>query len=222
MAIVGKNLQNGTLDQAGESIRLLRSLFPDVKVVLVADSNESVDAQRVLALSPDACIFSLSSRDTLIKVLELTLMDQRVFVFAKPAATTVKHDIEFSDSPQHAQSSASHECGNGHSLSTRESQVLTSLVQGKSNKLIARVCQISEATVKVHLKAILRKIQAQNRTQAAIWAIEHGFRDPSLESNGLSIDGNGRAEPPAVSSVAQPVAPRSTVLSNNKQRQETR
>ena len=84
------------------------------------------------------------------------------------------------------------------------------------------MCQISEATVKVHLKAILRKIQAQNRTQAAIWAIEHGFRDPSLESNGLSIDGNGRAEPPAVSSVAQPVAPRSTVLSNNKQRQETR
>jgi two-component system nitrate/nitrite response regulator NarL len=185
--------------------------MPDVKVVLVAESNESVDVQRVLALSPDACIFSLSSRDTLIKVLELILMNQRVFVFAKPAVTTVKLDVEFADSPQHAQSRGSHECGNGHSLSPRESQVLTSLVQGRSNKLIARVCQISEATVKVHLKAILRKIQAQNRTQAAIWAIEHGFRDPSLESNGLSV-GNGRAEPPAVSSVAQPTAPRDALV----------
>jgi len=221
LAIVGINPQNGALDQAGESMRLLRSSIPDVKVVLVAEANESVDVQRVLALSPDACIFSLSSRDTLIKVLELILLDQRVFVFAKPAVTAVKHDVEFADSPQHAQSSTSHECGNGHSLSPRESQVLTSLVQGKSNKLIARVCQISEATVKVHLKAILRKIQAQNRTQAAIWAIEHGFRDPSLEGNGLNVEGNGRVEPPAVSSVAQPIAPRSTAPSS-KQRQETR
>src|SRR5262249_7368134 len=75
LAIVGINLQNGTLDQAGEGIRLLRSSMPDVKVVLVAESNESVDVERVLALSPDAGIFSLSSRDTLIKVLELILMD---------------------------------------------------------------------------------------------------------------------------------------------------
>ena len=35
-------------------------------------------------------------------------------------------------------------------------------------------CDITEATVKVHMKSILRKIQVANRTQAAVWALEHG------------------------------------------------
>jgi DNA-binding NarL/FixJ family response regulator len=48
------------------------------------------------------------------------------------------------------------------------------------NKVIARLCHISEATVKVHLKAILRKTNARNRTQAAIWAIEHGLADANV------------------------------------------
>jgi two-component system, NarL family, nitrate/nitrite response regulator NarL len=55
------------------------------------------------------------------------------------------------------------------------------LAQAKSNKVIARLCKISEATVKVHVKAILRKTNTLNRTQAAIWAVEHGFRDHSSE-----------------------------------------
>jgi two-component system nitrate/nitrite response regulator NarL len=41
---------------------------------------------------------------------------------------------------------------------------------GASNKAIARVLKITEATVKVHLRAVLRKIRVNNRTQAAIWA----------------------------------------------------
>jgi two-component system nitrate/nitrite response regulator NarL len=57
-------------------------------------------------------------------------------------------------------------------LSVREWQILDGLVNGYSNKLIARNCNITEATVKVHMKSILRKIRVENRTQAAIWAIE--------------------------------------------------
>jgi len=40
--------------------------------------------------------------------------------------------------------------------------------------VIARTCDITEATVKSHMKSILRKIRVANRTQAAIWALEHG------------------------------------------------
>jgi two-component system nitrate/nitrite response regulator NarL len=43
--------------------------------------------------------------------------------------------------------------------------------------MIARECGITEATVKVHMKSILRKIRVGNRTQAAIWAMEH---DPAV------------------------------------------
>jgi two-component system nitrate/nitrite response regulator NarL len=64
-------------------------------------------------------------------------------------------------------------------LSPRETQILRCLTQGVSNKLIARELGLSEATVKVHLKAILRKVKVGNRTQAAIWAQEHMTIAPS-------------------------------------------
>src|SRR5262245_20504123 len=57
-------------------------------------------------------------------------------------------------------------------LSKREAQILDSLMKGHANKVIARTCDITEATVKVHMKSILRKIRVNNRTQAAIWAKE--------------------------------------------------
>ena len=59
-------------------------------------------------------------------------------------------------------------------LSARQQSILDCLIQGDSNKTIARKIAIAEATVKVHVKAILRKIRVKNRTQAAIWAIHQG------------------------------------------------
>jgi len=63
----------------------------------------------------------------------------------------------------------------GPRLSEREAQILNGLVKGLANKVIANQLAITEATVKVHMKSILRKIQVANRTQAAIWALEHGY-----------------------------------------------
>jgi len=59
-------------------------------------------------------------------------------------------------------------------LSSRERDVLSCLTAGFPNKLIARQLEVSEATVKVHVKAILRKLQVLNRTQAAMWARAQG------------------------------------------------
>jgi two-component system nitrate/nitrite response regulator NarL len=59
------------------------------------------------------------------------------------------------------------------SLSSREAEILSSLMEGIPNKLIARKLHVTEATVKVHVKAVLRKIGAANRTQAALWAKGH-------------------------------------------------
>ena len=60
-------------------------------------------------------------------------------------------------------------------LSQREQDVLSCLMAGYSNKRIARSLDLSEATVKVHVKAILRKLKVLNRTQAAIWATSRGL-----------------------------------------------
>jgi two-component system nitrate/nitrite response regulator NarL len=60
-------------------------------------------------------------------------------------------------------------------LSERENQILRALVRGHSNKVIARMFSLTEATVKVHMKSILRKIRVANRTQAAIWAVQNAY-----------------------------------------------
>src|SRR5258706_4448627 len=57
--------------------------------------------------------------------------------------------------------------------SRSDQRLLRCLIEGYSNKCIARKIDIAEATVKVHVKAILRKIRVQNRTQAAIWGINN-------------------------------------------------
>jgi two-component system, NarL family, nitrate/nitrite response regulator NarL len=62
-----------------------------------------------------------------------------------------------------------------HGLPPREQEILQTLVTGASNKMIANRLGITEATVKVHLKTLLRKIDVNNRTQAAIWAMNNGF-----------------------------------------------
>lgn len=60
-------------------------------------------------------------------------------------------------------------------LSQREMDVLCCLTAGYPNKLIARQLDVSEATVKVHVKAILRKLKVDNRTQAAMWGNSRGI-----------------------------------------------
>jgi len=58
-------------------------------------------------------------------------------------------------------------------LSKRQKEILQCLKQGASNKVIARQLQLAEATVKIHVKSLLKKLRLINRTQAAIWALEH-------------------------------------------------
>jgi two-component system nitrate/nitrite response regulator NarL len=66
-------------------------------------------------------------------------------------------------------------------LSARERAILACLVRGDPNKVIALQLRITEATVKVHMKNLLRKIAATNRTQAAIWAVKNHVAHDALE-----------------------------------------
>ena len=77
-----------------------------------------------------------------------------------------------------------HESGNGHEpdywsneprLSGRESEVLRLLAQGKNNAEIARELFISRQTVKKHVSSIFSKLEADNRVQAAVYAVRKGI-----------------------------------------------
>lgn len=65
--------------------------------------------------------------------------------------------------------------GEGHGLTRREVDVLRGLCQGQSNKEIARDLAIQEVTVKLHVKTLSRKLDARNRTHAAMIARTNGL-----------------------------------------------
>lgn len=75
---------------------------------------------------------------------------------------------------------------NTPALSEREGQILRFLVKGYSNKAIARELKIAETTVKVHVKGLMRKVRAANRTQVAIWAMNHYFTAEEMAAQGSS------------------------------------
>ncbi len=60
-------------------------------------------------------------------------------------------------------------------LTEREIQVLQLVVKGKTNAAIAKELSISEPTVRFHLRSLYDKIGVRSRTEAAIWAVEHGW-----------------------------------------------
>jgi two-component system, NarL family, nitrate/nitrite response regulator NarL len=166
-----------------QNIGRFRSLSSDAKIVVVAEAAGPVDLQRIMLLAPDSYIVNLSSREILLKALELALLDQKIFVLGEKIAGSSENNI---NGPHQRAMNGGHAAeartissdGAGScapNLSPRELEVLVRLSRGDSNKQIARSCSMAEATVKVHLKTILRKLDVQNRTQAAIAAIARGL-----------------------------------------------
>lgn len=62
-------------------------------------------------------------------------------------------------------------------LTPRETEILALLAEGQSNKAIARNLGISDGTVKLHVKAILRKLEVHSRVEAAVMAVQRGFKN---------------------------------------------
>lgn len=60
-------------------------------------------------------------------------------------------------------------------LTPREREILECIADGSSNKMIARALDITEGTVKLHVKAILRKLGVHSRVEAAVMAVEKGL-----------------------------------------------
>ena len=103
-------------------------------------------------------------------------------------------------------------------LSPREKSILRCLIEGDSNKCIARKIDIAEATVTVHVRAILRKIRVQNRTQAAIWAMNHQAcaEQSNAPPSGRDIDRRMPKAIDVVSNAKQIEAPGSRELINGQ------
>jgi len=147
------------------ALQRLREKIPGVKlVVLAADAEDVHCLAQCFEAGADAYLLKTISPDVLAQSLKLVLLGEKVFP-TRLAALLVK-----GAGPRAAIASADID-----SLSSRENQILRCLLSGLPNKVIAKALNITEATVKVHLKGVMRKIQTVNRTQAALWALNHGL-----------------------------------------------
>jgi two-component system nitrate/nitrite response regulator NarL len=130
---------------------------------------------KIVALADAAGNLEMSAEDIALLSGVLT-HELSASAFAKSLRRICSGERVFPDDWVHPQSfpapspSIQPQSGGAH-LSPGERQVLALLVEGQPNKAIAHHLGTTEATVKLHLTSLLRKIRADNRTQAMIWAL---------------------------------------------------
>ena len=157
------------------TMKCLRKQNPSARIVVLSDRCELNDALVMLRAGADGYLFAQISRDALIKSLDLVMLGVTILPAALMRLVGEDHEMDSEDdlavpATQTGVPTLDHM---PQKLSQQETRILRCLMQGESNKIIARRFDITDATVKVHIKAILRKISVRNRTQAAIWAQSH-------------------------------------------------
>lgn len=152
--------------QAVEQLRVLRRDLPDTRQVVLVDQFSFDDMAQCFRVGTDGYIVKEISCEPLIASLRLAAMGEKVM------PSQLADALPSGD--HHSPIEVTPVSGTAH-LSDREAEILRCLVLGYPNKVISRHLRISEATVKVHVKAVLRKLRVQNRTQAAIWGVAHGY-----------------------------------------------
>jgi two-component system, NarL family, nitrate/nitrite response regulator NarL len=140
-----------------DALQPIRSELPTVKTVVLIDPDQPVSFATP-QYDIDGYILTDVLPETLKLSLGLVIAGQAVMPSGLASAMFRKQEVVAS-------------AGDRSFLTARESEVLQSLARGHSNKEIARELDMSAATVKVHLKGVLRKLQVRNRTEAAVWAI---------------------------------------------------
>lgn len=155
-------------EEQAEAVTALKSLHPQSRVVVLSREFALDTVMRCLSLGADGYILKSLKPPALITALRLIALGEKVL-----PSNLVDEFVSPSTASQKFALAADAVASAG--LSPRECDVLNALAEGDANKVIARKLDVCEATVKVHVKTILRKLNVRNRTQAAVWANAHGI-----------------------------------------------
>jgi DNA-binding NarL/FixJ family response regulator len=154
---------------AGEGLDLVGAVqarLPTVPLAVIADAEDARSIRAALGSGGRGYISTMLEPDVVGSVLSLLLAGGS---YVPPTAFLSSDAAEAAEAPATATTGVN---GNHMPLTERQQAVLRCLHQGKSNKMIARELDMRESTVKVHVRSILRKLGALNRTQAALAAVE--------------------------------------------------
>jgi two-component system nitrate/nitrite response regulator NarL len=184
---VGQDAEN-SLSQ----LRMFRELNQGGYVVIIAENETSSDILPILRAGAHACLNKDTTFEALLKTIELVMLGGTVVprdllrpLFNNEEASgheTVSEPIVYNSSMEvEGQPTRAYEApgDNLPTLSPQEKRILSRLIVGESNKSVARNLNIAEATVKVHVKAIFRKLGMKNRTQVAVWGLNQSSQIPT-------------------------------------------
>ena len=150
-----------------EVLQKLRENNSTIPVVMLTTSNEESDLIKSLRSGAQGYLLKDMEPDELVSALRDIENGKNVVAqdLTDTLARMVQGDTNVVD-----------EEGPFSELTPREMEILCLLAEGQSNKLIARNLGISDGTVKLHVKAILRKLGIHSRVEAAVIAVEQGLR----------------------------------------------
>jgi len=182
----------GEASDGAQAAELAATLEPDV--VLMDMSMPNVDGieatRRITESSPDVKVIALTSFATDDKVFPAIRAGAAGYLLkeAEPSdvadAITKVHRGEPILHPAVAERlmrevAASTPRAHRTDLTARELEVLRLIAAGRSNREIARELGVAEKTVKTHVSNVLSKLGVSDRTQAALYAVQHGLAHPS-------------------------------------------
>lgn len=203
-------------ETAVEQIEVIRNRDPNGRIAMVTDRYRRVELVSALRAGANGYFVDVMTCDVFVKSIELVMMGETIYPpaflsFVLDTDTSTLDESTPRDERERATPAATDEALAATEdtitprLSPREKSILRLLVEGDSNKCIARKIDIAEATVKVHVKAILRKIRVQNRTQAAVWGMKNGWPAPPANNTLklLAVDASGPPTNPKIPEIKQ-------------------
>lgn len=148
-----------------ETLRRLRQAEVSSRIVIFTVSDNEDDVVAALRAGADGYLLKdMEPEDMVVQLRQaavgqmvissrLTALLAQALRFQKPEAVRAEYD----------------------SLTPREQDILALIAEGMSNKMIGRKLDISDGTVKVHVKHLLKKLNLRSRVEAAVWAVEEGI-----------------------------------------------
>ncbi|PAU58430.1 two-component system response regulator NarL [Pseudomonas sp. PIC25] len=146
-----------------ETIKRLREAGVDARIILFTVSDEHGNVLEALRNGADGYLLKDMEPDDVIDQIRAAAQGKLAL---SPELTKVLAEA-LRERPKQGQSVSA------ASLTKREKDVLRQIAKGQTNKMIARKLDITEGTVKVHVKRLLNKLGMRSRTEAAVWVVEN-------------------------------------------------
>jgi two-component system, NarL family, nitrate/nitrite response regulator NarL len=161
-----------------ETLNALRAAGVQAPVVMLTMSREDTDLRAALRAGAQGYLLKDMDPEDLVPALESAVRGDNIV--AKEMVGTLARMVQGDPAKE---ADAPRSVAPFSELTPREQEILEHVAEGLSNKMIARALNITDGTVKLHVKAILRKLGVHSRVEAAVIAVEHGLGRRKAESD---------------------------------------